>query len=347
MDVCETNSRRHRAALETGAGERGGETRGARDSRDVRARGRGQGIDVGGGVRSGEVRRIRPVRRRQRGGGETRTQDVVARGRARARGGRSIVRHRHRGDVRRRRRRERGDVAHDEGSNTCRATCANGRPCNNQVHPNAGQDGHCAWTCGLHKNKRPEDLRAPEDHTQRPDEEVPPPDDGEQSDADLVVIGKRGNNADFEKGHLGSNLERVVRSCQHPVLVSSRAFEKMDNFVLAFDGGKSAQKAVDYAANEALLKGMHCYLLYVGSGNAKIAAALAAAKAQLETAGFEVSVEQREGEPEKMIGDVVAQDHINLLVMGAYGHSSIRQLIVGSTTSEMIRTVKIPVLLFR
>ena len=168
-----------------------------------------------------------------------------------------------------------------------------------------------------------------------------------ERDADLVVIGKRGNNADFEKGHLGSNLERVVRSCQHPVLVSSRAFEKMDNFVLAFDGGKSAQKAVDYAANEALLKGMHCYLLYVGSGNAKIEAALAAAKTQLETAGFEVSIEQRDGEPEKMIGDVVAQDHINLLVMGAYGHSSIRQLIVGSTTSEMIRTVKIPVLLFR
>ena len=79
------------------------------------------------------------------------------------------------------------DVAHDEGSNTCRATCANGRPCNNQVHPNAGQDGHCAWTCGLHKNKRPEELRAPEDNTQQPDEETPPPDDGEQSDADIVV----------------------------------------------------------------------------------------------------------------------------------------------------------------
>jgi nucleotide-binding universal stress UspA family protein len=121
----------------------------------------------------------------------------------------------------------------------------------------------------------------------------------------------------------------------------------MDNFVLAFDGGKSAQKAVDYVASEALLKGMHCYLLYVGSGNAKIEAALAAAKAQLETAGFEVCIDHRDGEPEQVISDVVAQDHINLLVMGAYGHSSIRQLIVGSTTSEMIRTVKIPVLLFR
>jgi nucleotide-binding universal stress UspA family protein len=43
----------------------------------------------------------------------------------------------------------------------------------------------------------------------------------------------------------------------------------------------------------------------------------------------------------------VAQDYIDLLVMGAYGHSSIRQFIVGSTTSAMMRTVKIPVLLFR
>ncbi len=168
-----------------------------------------------------------------------------------------------------------------------------------------------------------------------------------ERDADLVVIGKRGNNADFEKGHLGSNLERVVRSCAHPVLVSSRAFGELNNFVLAFDGGSSAQKAVEYTASQPLLKGMHCYLLYVGSGNAKIESALADAKNTLEAAGFEVTIEQRDGEPEKIIGDVVEQDHIDLLVMGAYGHSTIRQMIVGSTTTEMIRTVKIPVLLFR
>jgi len=168
-----------------------------------------------------------------------------------------------------------------------------------------------------------------------------------EADADLVVLGKRGNNADFEKGHLGTNLERVVRSCQHPVLVASRAFGRMNNFVLAFDGGSSAEKAVEYAAKETLLRGMHAYLLYVGSGNAKIEAALAKAEATLKQAGFEVTIEHRDGEPEKVIGDIVAQDYIDLLVMGAYGHSSIRQFIVGSTTSAMMRTVKIPVLLFR
>ena len=168
-----------------------------------------------------------------------------------------------------------------------------------------------------------------------------------EADSDLVVLGKRGNNADFEKGHLGTNLERVVRSCQHPVLVASRAFGRMNNFVLAFDGGSSAEKAVEYAAKETLLRGMHAYLLYVGSGNAKIEAALAKAEATLKQAGFEVTIEHRDGEPEKVIGDIVAQDYIDLLVMGAYGHSSIRQFIVGSTTSAMMRTVKIPVLLFR
>lgn len=37
----------------------------------------------------------------------------------------------------------------------------------------------------------------------------------------IVVIGKRGENADFAKRHLGSNLERVIRASTHPVLVSA------------------------------------------------------------------------------------------------------------------------------
>lgn len=168
-----------------------------------------------------------------------------------------------------------------------------------------------------------------------------------ERDADLIVIGKRGKNANFEKGHLGSNLERVMRSCQHPVLVASRAFTRIQRFVLAFDGGTSAQKAVEYAASQPLLKGLHCCLLYVGAANASIEAALAEADATLKDAGYSVTIEHRQGEPEKVIGDAVAEGQIDLLVMGAYGHSHIRHLIVGSTTTAMIRTVKIPVLLFR
>lgn len=167
-----------------------------------------------------------------------------------------------------------------------------------------------------------------------------------QVGADIVVIGKRGNHADFEVGKIGQNLERVVRVCKQPVLVTSREFTKMESFVLAFDGGSSAKNAVEYVASSPLLKGMKCHLLSIDKGSKKLAAALDEAKQTLTNAGFDVSAEIKTGEPEKVIGEAVAQEHIDLLVMGAYGHSHIRHLIVGSTTTAMIRTVKIPVLLF-
>ena len=53
------------------------------------------------------------------------------------------------------------------------------------------------------------------------------------------------------------------------------------------------------------------------------------------------------GQPETVIAREVETDHYDLLVMGAFGHSRIRNLIIGSTTTEMIRSCKIPVLLFR
>jgi nucleotide-binding universal stress UspA family protein len=43
----------------------------------------------------------------------------------------------------------------------------------------------------------------------------------------------------------------------------------------------------------------------------------------------------------------VETDAYELMIMGAFGHSRIRHLIIGSTTTEMIRSCKIPVLLFR
>ena len=44
------------------------------------------------------------------------------------------------------------DAPLEDESDPCRAICSNGRPCRNQVHRNAGRDGHCPFTCELHKH---------------------------------------------------------------------------------------------------------------------------------------------------------------------------------------------------
>ena len=61
----------------------------------------------------------------------------------------------------------------------------------------------------------------------------------------MIVIGKRGEAADFAKMHLGSNLERLIRSTNKPVLVAARSFKPIERILLAFDGGKSSLGAVE------------------------------------------------------------------------------------------------------
>lgn len=166
-----------------------------------------------------------------------------------------------------------------------------------------------------------------------------------EGEADLIVIGKRGEAADFDKLHLGSNLERVVRSSHKPVMVASRAFTSIKKCLIAFDGGSSAMKAIEHVARSAIVD-IDCQLLTVGVEPAGSMKRLEEAAALLREAGYRVETRVEAGQPEAVIAQKVDNEGFNLLVMGAYGHSRIRQLIIGSTTTQMIRSCKIPVLLF-
>jgi nucleotide-binding universal stress UspA family protein len=168
-----------------------------------------------------------------------------------------------------------------------------------------------------------------------------------EKDCDLVIIGKRGEAADFAKLHLGSNLERVVRSSKKPILVTSRAFKPVNRFLIAFDGGESAMKAVTHIAQGKLFAGMECLLLMVGSETADSRGKLDYAAKRLSDRGYAVEARIEQGQPEAVIAGAIEKDRIDVLVMGAYGHSRIRSLIIGSTTSEMIRSCLVPVMLFR
>ena len=64
-----------------------------------------------------------------------------------------------------------------------------------------------------------------------------------QKEADILIIGKRGEAANFAKLHLGSNLERLIRAANKPVLVAARNFKPIKRVLIGFDGGKSAVRA--------------------------------------------------------------------------------------------------------
>jgi nucleotide-binding universal stress UspA family protein len=168
-----------------------------------------------------------------------------------------------------------------------------------------------------------------------------------EADADMIVIGKRGEAADFAKLHLGSNLERVARMGHKPLFVAARAFRAVKRFLIAFDGGASSLKAVDYVARSPLFVGLEGHILMAGAETDKNRAVLDKAAAALKSVGVAVETSLVPGQVDTAITQTVERQSIDLLVMGAYGHSRIRSLIIGSTTSEMLRSCKVPVVLFR
>jgi nucleotide-binding universal stress UspA family protein len=163
--------------------------------------------------------------------------------------------------------------------------------------------------------------------------------------ARVIVVGKRGEAADFAKGHLGSNLERIVRTAKRPVFVASRAFTPIERVLVAYDGSQLAIKAVDQIARSSFFAGLSVTVVTVGEKSAAAQKGLEAAKALLKAAGFEARTRLVEGRPEEVLGRLVDDEDFGLLVMGAYGHSRIRSFVIGSTTTEMVRSCKVPVLM--
>lgn len=168
-----------------------------------------------------------------------------------------------------------------------------------------------------------------------------------EAEARLIVIGKRGEGADFATGHLGSNLERITRASAVPVFVAARAFRPIARVLVAFDGGPSALKAVDTIARSPLFQGLAVQLVTVGTETEAARAGLDRARAMLAAAGIAAETAILPGTPETALAALVERAGIDLLVMGAYGHSRIRSLIIGSTTAAMLRACKVPVVLVR
>lgn len=170
-----------------------------------------------------------------------------------------------------------------------------------------------------------------------------------ENPADLVVIGKRGESADFARGHLGSNMERVVRAAYQPVLVANRAYAEPTKALLAYDASPSARVALSWLLDSPAMKSVPVHVVTVSKSGEEREAAdrLAEAGKILAAHPAGVVTQVLAGAPGDAIEQYVSGNGINFLLMGAYGHSAIRRFIIGSATSELVRRCKVPVLLFR
>ncbi|MGF1699542.1 universal stress protein [Photobacterium makurazakiensis] len=160
----------------------------------------------------------------------------------------------------------------------------------------------------------------------------------------LLVIGKSGSEHQNMQHTIGSQLESVVRSVQAHILVATNCFTVPAEYLLAYDGSAIGQKLIEKAIRTPLLKGMTCHLVTVDKHASE---GFVQASQKLQAAGIDVIEQVLQGEVHSALLNYQQQKQIELIVMGAYGHSQWRQFFVGSNTTKIMADSEAALLLIR
>ena len=168
--------------------------------------------------------------------------------------------------------------------------------------------------------------------------------------ADLVVIGQ---SAPDDLNDYGRDLPgRVLLHCGRPVLLIPYAYEKRpigERVLVAWNASREATRAItESLAFLKMAKEVSVAAFNPHSGDGHGAQPGADIAAWLSRHGVRVNVAQQ-SVPDLDVGNQLlsraADVSADLIVMGAYGHSRLQEMVLGGVTRTLLESMTVPVLM--
>ena len=160
------------------------------------------------------------------------------------------------------------------------------------------------------------------------------------NDQDIVLIGRVGERSAEKQKSIGSNVENFIRGAKCTVMTVGETFKPPTRFIFADEDSPTCKDMMKRVAKSDLLKQLQCHLLYVGDHPE----VLEIPTEFLHNAGLNVVVEYRYGDVAENILDYQNEHQIQLIVLGAYSRSKVRQFFLGSITTNIFRNSPVPLL---
>ncbi len=171
----------------------------------------------------------------------------------------------------------------------------------------------------------------------------------EEVQAELVVLGQRGEHGDIGGDSAGSVAERVVRRSVKPTLLTPAKFKPLGKILVAYDGSSMSSKALHEAIELAVEASVPLVVLSVAE-HRDIESAQEYAQAAMRLVRAHECVAAPmvvEGPAGNSILTVAEEMNADLIVVGAFGHTRMRELVLGSTTSFLMSRSNKPVMFVR
>jgi len=168
----------------------------------------------------------------------------------------------------------------------------------------------------------------------------------ESQSADLILMAKKGEHFHLKEGGLlGSVAEAVVRNSGKPVLITPETFLEIESMGLAYDGSDPAAKALKLSLELSEQAAWPLTVVVISPDAQKSVALSTEIENIVETQSADCAVIILEGKEGVEIIKFIKEGSVELMVMGAYGNNRLRELLLGSTTSFVLRKSHIPILL--
>lgn len=163
----------------------------------------------------------------------------------------------------------------------------------------------------------------------------------------LLVLGLRGQVHENQEHQIGAKLEAIIRSLHRPILIVNGAFKMPKRFMIAYDGSKVANKAIEMVASSSLFENLSCHLVCVNNKGTASTLLEQAANTLQSANKLELTTTQLKGKVDQELCTYQQQHDIDLTVMGAFSHTRIHDMLLGSFTHKMLINTHKPLLLLR
>jgi nucleotide-binding universal stress UspA family protein len=160
-------------------------------------------------------------------------------------------------------------------------------------------------------------------------------------DADLLVMGKRGEHASFRQHVIGTCLSRVLHQMPCPVLIAGEDTTVPARCVVAYESAQESVHALELAIAYAASVDGEIGLVHAGDERGD--AVLATAHGILGRGNVAWESVRIDAEPAEAVLEAARRWKSDCLFMGAHGHNRLHDFLFGSTTSELIGAVTIPI----
>lgn len=189
-----------------------------------------------------------------------------------------------------------------------------------------------------------------------------------QSDIDCIVMPTHGRRG-LQRFLLGSVTERVINTAEVPVIAVNPSRDRPltyppQRILVPTDGSRGAELALTEGIKVANATGATLYLLHVvetGSLGPDTRSVLK--EGELTERAYEVMNEASErveeasldpvtsvvehGDPSKVIRDYIAENGIDLAVLGTHGQTDFSRYVMGGVSAKLVRTSPVPVMWVR